>query len=254
MLYKKNSKYLLIILFSFFITACISSSGSKEKLTDEQEALLYLRMGTRYLEIGMLALAKENLEIAEGIDRDNVKIQNSLAAMNEQLKEYDEAKFHYQKAVELDGSDFSVKNNFGHFLCERGDYKAGVSLLTQALKLPLNNRKWFAYTNIGLCELRAGDREKAEYNFRSALQINKIYAPALLEMQKISYYSDKYMSARAFLQRYLSVASHTPETLWFAVQTEQQLGNEKAAKGYEDQLLGVFPLSKQARQLKLKAQ
>ena len=37
------------------------------------------------------------------------------------------------------------------------------------------------------------------------------FAPALQEMQKISYENRQYLSARAFLERYLGVAKHTPK-------------------------------------------
>ncbi len=252
MQYKKLLKCLFITLIVCFMSGCISSNGSPSKLPKEQEAQLYLKMGARYLEMGMLKTAKEKLEKAESIDSNNASIQNSLGALYEQMKLFSDAKKHYQNAVELDKDSYSAKNNYGRFLCERGGYDEGMQLLKDALLVPLNNRKWFAYTNVGRCELRKGKLQEAEYNFRQALQVNKNYAPALFEMQKISYHSENYMSARAFLQRYLAVAKHSAETLWYAVQTERVLGNMKAAEGYEGKLFSLFPLSKQARQLRIK--
>jgi len=252
MRYRKLLKCVFITLIVCIMSGCISSNGSKSELSDEQQAQLYLKMGARYLEMGMLKTAKENLEKAEAIDSNNASIQNSLGALYEQMKMFSDAKKHYQNAVELDKESYSAKNNYGRFLCERGDYEAGMQLLKDALLVPLNNRKWFAYTNIGRCELRKGKTKEAENNLRHALQLNKHYAPALFEMQKISYHSEKYMSARAFLQRYLAVDEHSAETLWYAVQTERLLGNMKAAEDYKDKLFSLFPLSKQARQLKIK--
>jgi len=240
------------MLSVFLVGACVSSSETREPIPKDQQAQLYLKMGSRYLEMGMLKIAKKNLELAEEIEPDNADVHNSLGALYERMRMFPEAKLHYQKAVELEGDNFGAINNLGRFLCERGDFKAGIKLLKQALLLPLNNRQWFAYTNIGRCELGIGKKQEAEHSFRKALQINKNYAPALFEMQKISYYSEKYMSARAFLQRYLAVARHNANTLWYAVQTERALGNNKAAEAYEDKLFSLFPLSKQAQQLKIK--
>jgi type IV pilus assembly protein PilF len=84
-----------------------------------------------------------------------------------------------------------------------------------------------------------------------ALQINRHYSPALFEMQKISYHSEKYMSARAFLERYLSVAKHSAASLWYAVQTERALGNQKLAESYRGKLNTLFPASKEAQQLNI---
>ncbi len=250
MSHNKLLKSLFIALMLVFINACVSSSGTREELTDKQQAELYRKMGARYLEMGMLTTAKENLEKAESLDSQNANTHNALGALYEQLKMLPEAKEQYQTAVALDENNFSVKNNYGRFLCERGDYDVGIQLLNEVLNMPLNNRKWFAFTNIARCELRKGKQKGAENNLRRALQINKKYAPALFEMQKLSYHAEKYMSARAFLERYLEVARHNAETLWYAIQTERALGNDKTAEKYKEKLFNLFPLSKQAQQLK----
>jgi len=236
---------------SLFITACVSNDKSKDSLSKEEEAKLYLQMGTRYLEMDMLKIAKQNLEAAEQIDSDNADVHNSLGALYERLRMFPKAREQYKLAIALDPSNYGVRNNYGRFLCERGNYETGMALLNEALQMPLNNRKWFVYTNIGRCELKHGQMSLAEGHFRNALQINKKFSPALFEMQKISYHSAKYMSARAFLERYLAVAKHNAETLWYAVQTERALGNKKLAEGYRDTLLSLFPTSKEAQQIKL---
>jgi type IV pilus assembly protein PilF len=76
---------------------------------------------------------------------------------------------------------------------------------------------------------------------------NDSYAPVLLEMQKLSYQHGEYWPAKRYLQKYLSVASHTSETLWFAIQTERALGNAELANEYQNLLLEKFPLSNEAK-------
>ena len=53
-----------------------------------------------------------------------------------------------------------------------------------------------------------------------------------------------------WLERYLAVAKHTPETLWLAVQTERALGNQELAEKYRETLFSRFPASKETQQLK----
>ncbi len=246
----KIVKPLVLLTGCIFLVACVSNKKPDDSLPPEEEAQLYLQMGTRYLEMDMLKTAKENLLAAEAIAPENADIHNSLGALYERMRMFIEAREQYLLAMELDPENYGVKNNYGRFLCERGNYEVGMQLLNEALKMPLNNRKWFVLSNLGLCELRNGNKEIAENQFRLALQVNKKFAPALFEMQKISYHSAKYLSARAFLQRYLAVAKHNEQTLWYAVQTERALGNEKLAESYKDKLFSLFPTSKQAQQLK----
>ena len=219
-------------------------------MSSKEKAALYLQMGVRYMELNMLKTAKENLDIALDLDTNNAEIYNALGVIYERLNQNAVARQNYQKALAIDGNNYRIKNNYGRFLCARNQYNEGIRLLNEALKMPLNNRKWFAYTNIGLCELKNAKPTLAETNFRKALQSNSQYSPALLEMQKISYGKGKFLSARAFLERYLAVTSHTPESLWYAVQTERALGNNALVEKYKEQLFRSFPLSAQAKQLK----
>ena len=250
MSHKTIAKTILVTLICIFISACSTSNGSKDSSSKENRAELYLHLGVRYMEMDKLKTAKKNLDLALGLDSDNAEIHNALGVLYERLKEYDIARNYFKAAIKRDSNNASINNNYGRFLCERGDYEAGKTLLKKALVMPFNNRKWFAHTNIGRCEMWEGQQSLAESNFRQALQENGSYAPALFEMQKISYHLGKYMSARAFLERYLAVANHNAETLWIGVQTEKALGNKALSEEYRGKLLNQFPASKQAQQLK----
>jgi len=239
---------LLLIVFILFLTGCASSS--KNSMNDKEQAVLNLQLGARYMEMGMLSVAKEKLEKANQLDSDNAEVHNALAVLNERLKRYDVSRTHFEKAMDLNPDNASIKNNYGRFLCATGSYQEGVVLLKQALAMPLNDRRWFALTNMGLCYLKQGKKNQAEMAFRKALQENTSYSPALLEMQKISYQHRNYLSARAFLERYLAVAKQTSESLWVGLQTERALGDKTQAEQYRQQLLTLFPASKQAQQVR----
>ncbi|MDO9142299.1 MAG: type IV pilus biogenesis/stability protein PilW, partial [Methylobacter sp.] len=104
-------------------------------------------------------------------------------------------------------------------------------------------------TNAGRCQLGMGQKQLAENYFKQALQYNKTYSPALAEMQKIAYQNGDFWASKGYLQRYLGVANHTAETLLFAAQTEQALGNKELAREYKNLLLEKFPLSNEAQKI-----
>ncbi len=241
--------FVSILCISVLLTACVQVNPPKD-VSSEEKAKVYLQMGIRYMELGKLNIAKTNLEKALDYDSGNANVHNAFAVLSERIKRFDDAKYHYQRAVSLDEENPQPKNNYGRFLCEQGDYKQGMAHLNVALNMPLNQRKWFALTNAGLCKLRQGDKKQAEIYFRKALAYNPNYSPALLEMQKISYHKRNYMSSRAFLQRYLSIARENAESLWYAYQTERSLGNIQAAEQYRSKLLDRFPDSIEAKKIK----
>ena len=244
-------KIIFVISICFFVNACSLLNNSEGSTFSEEEmAQNHLELGVRYLEMGMLKIAKENLEKSLELDSNNEETYNALAVLSERLKQNEKARNYFQEAVKINADNASLRNNYGRFLCKTGDYKAGAELLKQALDMPLNNRKWLAYTNLGRCELQHGQQQLAESYLRQALQIKNRYSPALSDMQKISYKTGKYMSSRAFLERYLAVKKHTAETLWYAVLTEKALGNKELAEKYKAMLFTLFPVSKEALQLK----
>ncbi len=237
-------RLLCCLLLAVSLLGCAGDAEKKKELAD-----IYLQLGVRYLNLNKLESAKENLEKVIDQEPENVQAHNALGYLYERIARYPEAKRHYQKALDLAPDDISIQNNFGRYLCERREFDEGARLLNQAVANLLNNRAWIAMTNLGLCQLGMGDQRKAKNHFKDALQLNPNYAPALKELQKFSYHSGEYWAAKGYLQRYLQQASHTPDTLWIAVQTEQALGNQNLADEYRRELLDKFPRSPEAKQI-----
>lgn len=231
-----------VCLLAVVLTAC-TTSAEKKGSSD-----VYLQLGVRYLSLNKLEIAKENLERALQIEPDNMQAHNALAFLYEKIERYPEAKSHYEAALRLAPEDLGVQNNYGRFLCEQGEYSAGMALLTKAISNLLNDRAWLAMTNAGICQMGMGQKQAAKIYFKQALHLNENYAPALLEMLKISYQNGEYWPAKGFLQRYQAAATPTSESLWYAMQTEQALGNETEAREYQKLLLEKFPFSKEAKQ------
>jgi type IV pilus assembly protein PilF len=245
-------RILPITLACILTSACglMPNKTIKDPMTNSELAKLNLEMGVRYLEMGKLETAKEKLETAYDLDSSNPETHNALAVYYERLKNDEEATDFYQSAIRKAPENYSIKNNYGRFLCERGKHDQGMALLQESLDSAFNQRTWMALTNIGICHELKNDAAKSEDYFRRALQANPEYPPALQAMLKISYNNQQYMSARAFLERFMAVSKHTPETLWFGFQTERALGNRQTADSYKDQLISTFPTSKEALQVK----
>ena len=236
---------------TLFLAAVLTSCSiwTENTAKNDSSASIYLQLGVRYLDMNKLEVAKENLQLALDKEPNNAQVHNAFAFLYEKLNDYDSAKVHYEKALNAAPDDWSVQNNFGRFLCDRGEYKSGMALLMQAISTQLNDRQWLALTNAGRCQLATKQTQSAKAYFKQALLLNEAYAPALLEMQEISYQSGDYWAAKAYLQRYLSVAEHTSGTLWFGMQTERALGNAALSKEYQNLLLEKFPLSEEAKRI-----
>ena len=242
---KISIRWSLGLLLAASLSSCALFTDNS---TEQAEfTRIHLQLGVRYLEMNKLALAKENLLLAIEQEPNNAQVQNSIAFLYEKLNNTQLANRHYQTALNLVPDDWSVQNNYGRFLCEHGKNQQGLELLTKAIATPLNDKPWLALTNAGRCQEANQQAQNAGTYFKQALNLNNNYAPALLEMQKISYLSADYWAAKTYLQRYLTVAEQTASSLWFALQTEHALGNNSLAKQYQKELLDKFPLSEEAQ-------
>ncbi|CAG7856155.1 hypothetical protein MCAMS1_00545 [biofilm metagenome] len=242
----KKLKCLVIVGLMLSLSGCSLFSSNKpvEKPTD-----IYLQLGVRYMDIGKLELAKQNLQKAVEKDPNNARAHNALAFLNEKINHFDEAKQNYETAIALAPEDISVQNNYGRYLCDRRQFEQGLGYLRQAIANMLNDRSWIALTNSARCHLGMGQRPQAMTLLKQALDLNGQYPAALLEMQKISYQTGDYRAAEDYLQRYLGEAKHTSETLWVGIQTEEALGNMSLANEYRNLLLEKFPNSNEAKQV-----
>ncbi len=230
------------------LMACATTDD--KKTIEGSTADIYFQLGVRYLNLNKLEIAKENLQHAIRLNNKNAPAFNAMGVLDEKLNKIDAARSHYQTAISLMPDDLGIKNNYGRFLCERGEAEKGMALLTAATTDGLNERPWLAMTNLGRCYMQLAQYQEAETYFIQALQLNNDYSPALLEMQKVNYQQGNFMVAKTYLQRYAQVAEQSPESLLIASQIEGASGNAGMAKHYQTLLITKFPLSAEARRFK----
>lgn len=217
--------------------------------TTNKLAELHTQLGIGYLREGKLELAFNRLTRALAADSGYSTAHNAMGALQERLGDPASAERHFNTAVSLNPSDSSAQSNYGSFLCRTGRHQEGEQRFLQALKNSLYDRPEVAYNNAGLCAKAAGDMGKAETYFRSALERNPRIPSALLAMSEISFAQQRYLPARAYLQRYEEAGELDATALWLGVRIERELRANEAAERYARQLRERFPDSDQARQL-----
>ncbi len=103
-------------------------------------------------------------------------------------------------------------------------------------------------SNAGVCMAKKPDLELAEQYFRQAIARRPNYGEALIQLAALKHRTEDNLTARAFLQRYLSFNEASAAVLYLAVQIETELGMDREATDYLNQLLRDFPDSPEARQ------
>jgi type IV pilus assembly protein PilF len=172
-----------------------------------------------------------------------------MALLQWRLKQYDEADRYFRRAVNASNGLPEAENNYGVFLCDRGDSAKALRLFDKVAANPLYKSPAAALENAGMCLMRKPAPLAAEKYFRDALAANPNQARSLLQMARISYDRGNALSARGFMQRFFQVSEDTAESLLLAARIERALHNRDAEASYVVRLRGKFPTSNEAQQL-----
>ncbi len=232
-----------IVAMAALLTGCMTSGAVPSN--PRSAADLNAQLGLAYMEQGENEEAMKKLQHALEIDSRSTNAHHYIAELYQKLGQNREAEEHYRKALSLTSTDPMLLNNYGVFLCRQRRLDEAQEKFLAAAKQPFYRTPEVAYNNAGLCAREMADEVKAEEFFRKALHLNPRMSDPLYEMADLKFKQREYLSARAFLQRYMEIAPATPQTLWLGVRVERNLGDEAAAAKYAIQLQEKFPESQE---------
>ena len=249
-------KYVSLLLLVLFFSGCQTvpssdSDGRTGSLGRESNspANTNISLAGEYLRRGNYKSALIKAKKAVAQDPGNSNAHLILALVYERLGENALANAAYRKALSVDRNNAYALNAYGAYLCKLDEYRKSFRYFERAVNNPLYPTPWIALTNAGVCALGIDDEKKAEQYFSRALKEKPTHPQALLNMAELAYKQGKYLSARAFIQRYREVASPVPKLLYISILTERQLGNKDQVSSDELLLFSQFPESDEARKL-----
>lgn len=235
----------ICLLLPVLLAGCATSGMDKDRKNVEAAAHANTQLGIEYLRKGEYETSLKKLKKALEISPDYSEAHDVIAVLYERVGELDLAEKHYRRGLKLSPDNAGGHNNYGRFLCNRGRHAEAEKEFLAAAGNAFYATPELPLHNAGLCMETVPDAGKAEDYYRKALEKNPLFGPTLLQMARLSYEQQNYLSARAYLQRYQQASPHTPESLWLGVRTEYALKDHKAWGKYALQLKNNFPDSSQ---------
>ena len=229
------------------LTACAGSGQKLDAGAQNDPAKANADLGLAYMEHGEYQVALTKLKKALEINPDLPQAHHYIAMVYQNLDNVGEAEQHFERAVSLDGSDPSLQNNYGIFLCRQKRYTEALRHFKRAFNKDNYSARDQAYENAGLCALRIPDDKTAERYFRQALEVNPRRPESLYQMALLEFNAQRYLQARAFLQRLHESSQYTAQSLILAAKVERKMGDEKTAERYLNLLKKDFPQSGEAK-------
>ena len=239
--------YVLPLLATLLVTACAGGSGNTRESTNMTEASgTNVQLAVGYIKRGEYEVAEAKLQKAIDQNPDNVEAYTMSAYLMMKLNRMEEAEDFYLEAIDIKKNSPELRNSYGAYLCKANRLDDAMAAFKEAYSNPFYNTPYLAYSNAGTCLLEAGDYAGAEKMLRKALKEQPQLSGALLSMAELGIKTEKYLMARAYIQRYHAVSKASAATLWVQVQAERALGAREHYLKYAKQLLNDFPDSEQA--------
>ncbi len=245
-------KVLILAIMLVILTSCASGGGqySDSSSSGPSPAAINVQLGVGYIREGNYEVALEKLKKAVRLDPKNASAHTTIGFLYETIGDLDKAGYHYRKSSSLDPEGGETNSSYGQFLCKMGRWKQAQNHFDAALKDPFYATPEVALNNAGWCAMRVPDHERAEKYFREALDLRPKFADPMLPLAEIYYVRKDYFRARAFIQRYESVASHDMISLYRGFLVESALGDTKSATDYANRLKKYYPESIEATKVK----
>ncbi|NNJ93150.1 MAG: type IV pilus biogenesis/stability protein PilW [Halobacteria archaeon] len=240
-----NRRLLISIAFTLLLTACATSPDSHDKARKQSAAQANTRLGIEYMRTGDLEKSRNRLEKAIMLAPDYAPAHQAIAVLYEQAGDATLAEKHYRKSLSLEPDNGSARNNYGQFLCKAKRFDEAEDAFRRAADNPYYKSSWVPQTNAGICLMSVPDNQGAKKYLKQALKSQPRYAPALLNMGKISFDEGNSLSARAYLQRFHEESEPNADSLWLAIRTEHALGDHQAWGNHALRLKNDFPESEQ---------
>jgi len=249
-------KHMFIMLT--FMSACITTNGDGETTEEEvtpdiEKAEIYADLAIGYMEKEKYETAKGELEKALRIAPNHSKSNYIMGLLLIEIKEYDKVEPFMVKAVQSDPENSSAAHDFGTFLCQRGSELRSVAYFDKAVANPFFHRPELSLMRAGECLNKVGETTKAERYLKKSLDLDPHLGPSLLNLAKIKYNEGSYLSARAYIERYVAITNPQPAELLLGYEIELKLKANDVADDYRKKILENFPSSPQAKSLRDKS-
>ncbi|MBS9884353.1 type IV pilus biogenesis/stability protein PilW [Vibrio alginolyticus] len=229
----------LILLSQFALVGCVTvkEDGSPVVKADPVAmAESRIALGLGYLDGGNMIRAHDNLQQALNHAPQYYRAQLSMAHYYETVGEDIKAEQMYKRSLRQHTKNGNVLNNYGTFLCKRGDFEKADQMFNRAIEQPYYYLIPASYENAAFCALKSQDKDKARYYFTRAIDHDPHRPKSILQLAQIEIDSGDYTEARVRLMRFNQMYGVKKPSLQLMIQLERAAGNEALEKKYQKQL------------------
>jgi type IV pilus assembly protein PilF len=177
-----------IFQISLLLMACTKDvvSNLPSETSPRVAAQANVKLAMALLSQGYIKEAKGKLILAKQIDQHEPSVWYGMGFFNEITGEMDQAQKNYEHAIYIAPKNGAAHNNYGVFLCHKGEYQQSIKEFLLAIADPAYLDVGEAYENAGLCALRIPNNHLAIQYFKKAIKQDSSSKLARWYLHKLS--------------------------------------------------------------------
>jgi type IV pilus assembly protein PilF len=211
-----------------------------------RRAAVRLQLAADYYQSGQLQTAIDTAQTAVQVDPQYAAAYGLLGLMYADANQPDKAQDSFARAMSLTPNDPELQNNYGWYLCLRGQEDAALPYFDRAASNPLYRTPAVAWQNQGICLRRVHRQADAEKSLLRAFALDA--GSPTIKFQLTNLYLLQKRLDRADFYYDLLTRSQEPnaEILWLGVRVAHAHGDADTEHRLAEQLQTRFPGSAQA--------
>jgi type IV pilus assembly protein PilF len=225
--------------------SAIQSEGDARK-----RATIRLQLAANYYQKGQFNVALEEAQRALQIDPAYADAYGLLGLLNMDLGKQAEAESNFQRALQLDGENPELLNNYGWFLCQTARERQSIDYFRRASESKLYGTPAMSMQNAGLCMLRVRDTKAAEEFLKRSFELDAANPVTKFHLARL-YLSTKQTDRARFYYGLLPRGQEiNAEVLWLGLRIAHAEGDVRTEQQLANDLRRRFPESREAAALK----
>jgi type IV pilus assembly protein PilF len=232
------------------------SQGTSPPPTEAEarkRATIRLQLAATYYQKGQFAVATEEAQRALKIDPAYGEAYGLMGLINMDLGRPGDAESSFQKALQLDGSNPEILNNYGWFLCHSGRERESIDYFRRAADSKLYETPAMAMQNAGLCMLRVKDTKEAEGFFKRSFELDASNPVTKFQLARLYLSTRQFDRAKFYYGLLPRGLDANADVLWLGLRIAHAEGDVRTAQQLANDLRRRFPDSREADALRREA-
>jgi len=236
------------------LSGCVTTSDSALTRNADPEVAVerYVELGFEYIKREDFKRAQKHLNRALELDPRNAAANSALGLIYSRQGENELAEKVFNIALDNDPKYTRGRTYYAAFLFSDQRYEDALEEFMSASEDTTYSARSQVFTNIGLCNVRLSQFQKALAAYERALQLDRFNAGALAGITEVLLMQEDFKRAQFYYNRLVSqiakqALSHSAQTLWQGVRIAQHYNAVEQASSLAALLLQGYPDSPEAK-------